>query len=91
MSARKTGSPLFPVRAIEVVTPLKQAPRAPLQNALRIEGNFFAVDLAELRARLEQLPWVRQASVRRAWPDRVEVAPKLREPRELVLVMLVVE
>jgi len=67
-------SSLFPVRSVEVVTPLKQAPRQAIERALGMQGNFFAVDLVELRARLEHLPWVRRASVRRAWPDRIEVA-----------------
>jgi cell division protein FtsQ len=39
----------------------------------RIEGNFFAVDLAEPRAALERLAWVRRVHVRRVWPDRLEV------------------
>jgi cell division protein FtsQ len=39
----------------------------------RIDGNFFAVDLAQPRAALEQLPWVRRVHVRRVWPDRLEV------------------
>ena len=40
----------------------------------RIRGNFFAVSPADVRAGLEKLPWVRAASVRRVWPDRLEVA-----------------
>lgn len=67
-------SSLFPVRSIELTTPLKQASRQAVEAALETQGNFLAVDLGELRARLEGLPWVRRASVRRAWPDRIEVA-----------------
>lgn len=67
-------SPLFPLRAIELATPLRQASPQAVEAALKARGNFFAVDLAEMRASLERLPWVRRASVRRAWPDRIEVA-----------------
>ena len=67
-------SSLFPVRSIELTTPLKNASHEAVEAALTVEGNFFAVDVAELRARLERLPWVRRASLRRAWPDRIEVA-----------------
>ena len=67
-------SSLFPVRSIELATPLKHASRQAVEAALNAQGNFFAVDLGELRERLERLPWVRRASVRRAWPDRIEVA-----------------
>jgi cell division protein FtsQ len=37
-------------------------------------GNFFAAPIEELRARLERLPWVRRAAVRRVWPDGLEVS-----------------
>jgi cell division protein FtsQ len=38
-----------------------------------VRGNFFGADLAEVRAALEALPWVRRVEVRRAWPDRIAV------------------
>lgn len=68
-------SPLFPVRELDVVTPLQHTTRAQIEEAARarIAGNFFAVSLDEVRLGLEQLPWVRHASVRRVWPDRLEV------------------
>jgi cell division protein FtsQ len=65
----------FPVRVVELRTPLKQAPRAEVEAALAGHGagNFFAASLDELRGALERLPWVRAAAVRRVWPDRLEV------------------
>jgi cell division protein FtsQ len=68
-------SPLFPLRAVELRGGLTHTTRAQVEAALagRIEGNFFAVDLAEPRAALERLPWVRRVHVRRVWPDRLEV------------------
>ena len=69
-------SPLFPVRTVEVTTPLQKTAKGEIEAALRgrIGGNFFAVSLAELRGALEQLPWVRQVTLRRVWPDCLEVA-----------------
>ena len=68
-------SPLFPVTQIEIKHPLAKTTKEEIEAATRerIGGNFFAVAPAEVRAGLEQLPWVRRASVRRVWPDRLEV------------------
>jgi cell division protein FtsQ len=66
----------FPVRVVEVMTPLKQASRAEVEAVLARHGagNFFALPIEELRAAIERLAWVRAAAARRVWPDRVEVA-----------------
>ncbi len=68
-------SPLFPVDKVELTHALERTTRADIEAALRgrIGGNFFALDADEVRAALERLPWVRRASVRRVWPDRLEV------------------
>jgi cell division protein FtsQ len=68
-------SPLFPLRAIELRGSLAHTTRTEVEQALRghAEGNFFALDLAEPRAALERLPWVRRVHVRRVWPDALEV------------------
>jgi cell division protein FtsQ len=69
-------SPLFPITAVEVTTPLAHTTKDEIEAATRgrIGGNFFAAAPAEVRAGLERLPWVRRVSVRRIWPDRLEVA-----------------
>ena len=41
--------------------------------APKLTGNFFTLDLAQARAAFEQVPWVRQAVVRREFPDRLRV------------------
>ncbi len=38
------------------------------------------VDVDEARARIEALPWVKSAEVRRVWPDRIEVHIVERKP-----------
>lgn len=69
-------SGLFPVRSIEIASRLEKATRAEIETAVarHAGGNFFALPLADLRAGLEQVPWVRRVAVRRVWPDRLEVA-----------------
>jgi cell division protein FtsQ len=69
-------SSLFPVREIRLVGELRHTSREALEKAARgsIAGNLLATELDALRAALQALPWVRRASVRRVWPDRLEVA-----------------
>jgi len=68
-------SALFPLRVVEVRSPLKHASPEELQAALGryAAGNFFAARIDEVRAEAQRVPWVRRASVRRVWPDRLEV------------------
>jgi cell division protein FtsQ len=65
----------FPVSQVELKGKLEKTTRAELEAALpRASGNFFAADLAELRAGVERLPWVRRVAVRRVWPGRLELS-----------------
>jgi cell division protein FtsQ len=65
----------FPVKTIEIRTSLVKTGYEEVEAAARerIKGNFFALSPSEVRAGIERLPWVRHASVRRVWPDRLEV------------------
>jgi cell division protein FtsQ len=67
-------SPLWPVRDVTVQGELEHTTRTEIEAALRgrVAGNFFSVDVIEVRNALERLPWVRRAAVRRVWPDRLE-------------------
>jgi cell division protein FtsQ len=71
-------SPLFPLKEVVIQGELKNALRGDLESALQeVGGNFFAVSLDTVRARLERVPWVRRVELRRIWPDRLEA--KLEE------------
>ncbi|MBV2192711.1 MAG: cell division protein FtsQ/DivIB [Azonexus sp.] len=67
--------PLFPLKQIVVNGPIDQVTHTQVEYAVQhsLSGNFFTVDLNGLRASFEKLPWVRKASVRRHWPDALEV------------------
>ena len=75
-------SPLFPITQIELTHPLGKTTRQEIEAAARahIRGNFFALAPDEVRAGLEELPWVRRASVRRVWPNRLEITLQERVP-----------
>lgn len=65
----------FPVQEVQIKGQLARTTAAEIEAALpRAAGNFFAADLAELRAGVERLPWVRRVAVRRVWPGRLEVS-----------------
>src|SRR5215208_2974646 len=65
----------FPLTRVELKGALEKTTTAELESALpRAAGNFFAADLADIRARLERLPWVRRVAVRRVWPGRLEIS-----------------
>ncbi|OVZ56629.1 hypothetical protein CDO44_20640 [Pigmentiphaga sp. NML080357] len=49
----------------------------------RLVGNFFTADLERMRQVFETVPWVRQASVRRQWPNSLVVT--IQEHRTLGL------
>ena len=67
-------STLWPVRDVTIQGELRHTMRAEIEAALhgRVHGNFFSVDVVEVRNALERLPWVRRAAVRRVWPDSLE-------------------
>lgn len=41
--------------------------------AEHLNGNFFTLDLVEMKDAFEKLPWVRKVSVRRRWPNTLSV------------------
>ncbi|MGA7964618.1 MAG: FtsQ-type POTRA domain-containing protein [Gammaproteobacteria bacterium] len=48
--------------------------------ASAVHGGVLTVDLGAVRAAVQQLPWVAGASVRRMWPNALEVDVRLRRP-----------
>ena len=71
-----TRLPLFPIRDVVVTHELREVRRSEVERALagRLRGNFFSVNLENVRLSLEQLPWVRSAQVRRQWPESIEIS-----------------
>lgn len=75
--------PHFDFKRIEVRGELQHVTAASIRAALagRLAGNYFTMRLDDTRRLLETVPWVAQASVRRVWPNRLQVT--LREHRAL--------
>ncbi len=70
-----TRAPLFTIRAVRLEGELtRNSVNTIRANAMpALAGNFFSVNLQKTRAAFESVPWVRRATVRRVWPDRLVV------------------
>jgi len=73
----------FPLHSVQMnAAPQRVAAEDVLQVVRgEVNGNFFTVDIERLRQSLEKLPWVRNVTIRREFPDRLLVA--LEEHRAL--------
>lgn len=67
--------PVFSFEAIRIENELQHSNAVTLRAnvAPKLEGNFFTLDLARAKAAFEAVPWVREAVVRREFPDRLRV------------------
>lgn len=65
----------FPVRHVRFEGEFKRVTQPELEKAVMnvVRGNFFLLKLDAVKARVESLPWVYRASVRRQWPQDVHV------------------
>src|SRR6478736_2927725 len=67
--------PIFPLREVKVEGQLSHVSREQVKLivAKHLKGNFFTLDLVKARNAFEKLPWARNVSLRRRWPDKLEV------------------
>lgn len=67
--------PVFSLQAIRIENELQRNNAVTLRAnvAPKLAGNFFTLDLLQAKAAFESVPWVRQAVVRREFPDRLRV------------------
>lgn len=74
--------PSLPVKHVVFAEPLPHTRRGEVEQVLpgSLKGNFFSLNLEQVRGSLEKLPWVRKVDVRRQWPDRLEVRVEEHKP-----------
>lgn len=75
--------PIFPLKEVRVEGKLEHVTREQIKLIVdrHLQGNFFTVDVVKARDAFQKLPWARKVSVRKRWPDRLEVV--IEEQREL--------
>jgi cell division protein FtsQ len=73
---------LLPVRVIEVQGELHHHSSQMLQQTIgeRLKGGILTADLTDLKEAADQISWVGGASIRRVWPDRLEVRVEEHKP-----------
>lgn len=77
--------PVFPLKQVVVTTQVDRVSRGQIEHVARtaLTGNFFTLNLESAQVAFERLPWVRSVSIRRMWPDGLEL--QLEEHRAVAL------
>ncbi|MCW7553570.1 cell division protein FtsQ/DivIB [Endozoicomonas gorgoniicola] len=70
-----------PIARVEIHAGFESLNRVKVEAELEpfLVNRFFHLDLEAMRQALLQMPWVREASLRRRWPDRLEVSLQERQ------------
>src|SRR5210317_1705296 len=65
----------WPVKSVHIEGGFRHLQRADIQNEVAplASDGFFAMNVAMIQQRIQQLPWVEQVSVRRVWPDQLTI------------------
>jgi cell division protein FtsQ len=73
---------VMPVNTVGVDGEMRFIKRARLEKVVAeaVNGSFFSVDLKRMCERIERMPWVKSASVRRVWPDTLRVQVTEQSP-----------
>jgi cell division protein FtsQ len=72
----------WPVQSVHVESEFRHLQREDIQNevATLASDGFFAMNVAMIQQRVQQLPWVDQVSVRRVWPDKLSIQVREQQP-----------
>ena len=75
----------FPLRVVKVDGELQHLQPQAVQTAVdeRLQGSFFGVDLPNVMRGLTDLAWIRDARVRREWPDTLHLWVEEHKPLAL--------
>ncbi len=76
------GDSTLPFKQIHIVSAKHFVHENALRNTVlnNLHGGFFSLDAMSLRKRILQNPWIRKVSLRRVWPDHLEVEVEEQKP-----------
>ncbi len=71
-----------PIARVEVHSAFEYLSREEVEKELQplLQVRFFSLDLKQMQAVLLGMPWVKEASVRRHWPDSVQLSLEEQQP-----------
>ncbi len=72
----------WPVKTVRIEGDFRYLDRAVLQDFLTpmSDEGFFGVRVAQIQSQLQARPWVEQVSVRRVWPNRLQIHIREQQP-----------
>ena len=75
-------SQYLPVRVVSIEGEVRRMTLQQIQErvGMTLEAGILTQDLASIQAAIRELPWVANAGVRRAWPDRLVIAVTEHKP-----------
>ena len=73
---------LLPIQSVRLAAAPERVVADDVLRVVRqeVQGNFFTVDIERLRRSVEELPWVRNVSIRREFPNRLAVQFEEHQP-----------
>jgi cell division protein FtsQ len=79
---RLTRSDVLAIETVQIEGEFRYLSKQHLkENALpHVSGGFFSVNLERIRNRLLELPWVEDASIRRQWPNALNIRVMEKKP-----------
>jgi len=75
-------SQYLPVRVVSIEGEVRQITLQQIQDTVghTLDAGILTQDLASIQAAIRKLPWVSNAGVRRAWPDRLLISVQEHKP-----------
>ena len=72
----------YPIQSVRIVSPIEHVSQSALKGVIepQIGEGFFRINVDQISADIESLPWVHRAAVRRVWPGQLVVNIDEQQP-----------